>query len=101
MPAPLQVTMKGESLFNDGVGSVLFFVEALGGALLGLGTGYLAYRAMYAIDEYGVEVLISLALVTGTYALAQRLGLSGPIAVVVAGLLIGNRGTRFAMSGRT
>jgi len=121
----LEMDMAGESLFNDGVGVVLFtillsaalgasgegidfveigrlfFVEALGGSLLGLATGYLAYRAMRAIDDYPIEVLISLALVTGTYALAQHLHISGPIAVVVAGVLIGNRGAVYAMSETT
>ena len=76
-------------------------VEALGGAALGLATGYLAYRAMRAIDDYPVEVLVSLALVAGTYALANRLHTSGPIAVVVAGLLVGNRGPLDALSDQT
>ncbi len=64
-------------------------------------TGYVAYRAMRAINDYPIEVLVSLALVAGTYTLAARLGLSGPIAVVVAGLLIGSRGPRDAMSEET
>lgn len=124
VPETLEIDMTCESLFNDGVGVVifsvllaaagveggsidllyigeLFFIEALGGAVFGLFTGYVAYRAMRAIDDYSIEVLISLALVTGTYTLAAKLHMSGPIAVVVAGLLIGNRGPHDALSDET
>jgi len=64
-------------------------------------TGYVAYRAIRAIDDFPVEVLITLALVAGTYALAQKLGASGPLAVVAAGLLVGERAPRYAMSDNT
>jgi CPA1 family monovalent cation:H+ antiporter len=124
VPAALEVEMQGESLFNDGVGIVLFtillkfatgntddvgtvsiiklvLVEGGGGLLLGVVTGYIAYQAMRLIDDYAIEVLVSLALATATYAIAQHLHVSGPLAVVAAGLLIGDRGPRYAMSERT
>jgi CPA1 family monovalent cation:H+ antiporter len=119
----LEVVLQGEALFNDGVGIVVFtaalaiagsgaelsplatighvVIQAAGGLVLGIGAGALIIRGMRAIDDYAVEVTLSLALATGAYALAQRLGVSGPIAVVAAGLLVGDHGLSAAMSDTT
>lgn len=79
----------------------LFAIEIGVGVGLGLAGGWLAYQALRGVDDYVVELLITLALVTGVYAIATQLHASGPLAVVLAGLMIGDHGTRFAMSDQT
>ncbi len=104
-PTHAETEITGESQQAGGIEpgevAVLFAKEVLGGAVFGLMIGGLAFFMLRSVDNYQVEVLISLALVAGGYAMAATLGLSGPIAMVVSGLLIGNHGRAHAMSDTT
>jgi CPA1 family monovalent cation:H+ antiporter len=122
-PKLLKTTVAAESLFNDGVGIVLFavllsmaaggaavsplqglqmfLIEALGGVGLGLLLGLIGFLAIRSVEDYATEALITLALVMGGYSLAALLGFSGPVAMAVAGLIIGNVAMPKAMSAMT
>lgn len=119
-----RVKIASESLFNDGVGVVLFLIllniadpatanftgpqifglflwEGFGSMILGLTLGWIAYRLLLGTDDYKIEVMITMALASGGYALGELVHVSAPITMVVAGLVIGNHGELFGGTAKT
>ncbi len=122
-PERLHVLVEGESLFNDGVAIVIFLTlyhfaflgvpitftsvtslflhQSIGGICFGILLGFVAYKFIKPLNNSRLEILMTLVIPTGGYALANQLGFSGPLAMVVAGIFLGNRGNLFSVSGRT
>lgn len=121
VPKKMEINIVGESLFNDGIGVVVFIIilqvveqgiqdisvgeilllfvkEAIGGLAFGFILGFIMYMLLRTIDNYETEVMLTVAMVMGGYYLANASGVSGPLAMVVAGLFTGNRTKNYAMS---
>ncbi len=123
VPKSLKVMVEGEALFNDGIAIVIFLTiynlaftahavtwgatillflqQAVGGIIYGIAVGLVAYWLMKPIDDHKLSILLTLLIVTAAYTFANAIGISGPLAMVVAGIFIGNRGRNFTMSQKT